>query len=756
MDPQLQQMMQAMAQFGVSVSNGRGALNALNSQMGRLRMEMQRGTGTVQSNAAALNSLLSGYDNLRTSVQQSANGMALLRDAQAAAAKITTDAVGQMAMSLTKGGIGEAINLVTSQLYASIGAYQAGASGLETMFASQNAAIESQIRVFDRLTAGADVVATTFAMIPNPIAKGISAMAGLAHAALGVGKNLVELDQKNIQMLQTEIKNMGLSFGLLEKNGAAVSGGFDGMREAAGVSQLYQEEFSKVVVRNKNDLLEFGNTVNGGVTRFKAVNGEINKLATEGRYLRRELTLAGISAEEQADGLIQYMEMINKSGQLQKMTDRELAIGHAEYLKNMKAVSMFTGEDAKQAQARAKQASEQLAVQAKLEKQGPKAFERFTTAVATMGPEIQKGLQQMTAFDGTIVDKNLNQLLAASPTRKKLLEETYADMQNSALSSEEVNKRYQQRVAEYGDALKKEALDAGETYGAVNLATGQMGEVTGMLEKQAELGRKGIAAKAEENKAIETTVEKLKGLIENTDGTRRTLVELDRTVRENLLTRMNQLTAASSIYLQGQAGGKGAVAALKEQQAIDARTLTELTDKILGRFAAESGGIMSRVADSVTTGLAKTIDMLTKAAKGLDTVVAKILSILPKAKGGIVNSPTLTLSGEAGPEAIIPVNQDNYIKGKIQLPDPKTMLEGVVNQGIGAATASPVEINQIVDTVTASMTGMTNQLTIQKQMTDSKLDELIQAMRDKTIFEDMLEQFKETADNTRRMANELS
>jgi len=754
-DVDIQAALQSLQQLGAIANNSRASVQAVGQSMARLRMEMQRGTGTIQSNAAALQQLMSDFGNLDTAARQSTAGINMLKDAQAMAAKVTADAAGQMSAGLLKSGLVEAVNFVTSQLYASISAYQAGASGIETMFASQNAAIESQIRVFDRLTAGADAVASTFAMIPNPIARGIAAMAGLAGGALKLGKGLIELDQKHIQTLQTEIKNMGLSFGLMEKNGAAVSRGFDGMREAAGVSQLYQEEFAKVVVRNRQDLLEFGNTVDGGVKRFKAVNGEINKLATEGKHLRRELTLAGISAEEQADGLIQYMEMVNKSGQLQKMTDKELAIGHAEYLKNLKAVSMFTGEDVKQAQARAKQASEQLAVQAKLEKQGPKAFERFTTAVAGMGPEITKGLQQMTAFDGTIVDKNLNQLLAASPTRRKLLEETYADMQNSALDATQVNENYQKRVAEYGAALKQEALAAGETYGAVNVATGQMGEVTGMLEKQAELGRKGMAARSEENKAIETTVDKLKGLIEGADGTRATLVELDRTVRENLLKQMNQLTAASSIYLQNQAGGKGAVGALKEQQAIDAKTYAEITDKILGKFAAESGGVMSRMADSVTTGLAKTIDMLTKAAKGLDTVVAKILSILPKAKGGIVNSPTLTLSGEAGPEAIIPVNQDNYIKGKIQLPDPKSMLEGVVNKGSDTG-ASPAEINQIVDTVTASMTGITNQLTAQNQKTEGKFDELLQAMRDKSVFEDMLEQFKETAENTRRMANELS
>ena len=116
MDPQLQQAFQAMAQLGAGAIRGKGALDALNQQMARLRLEMQRGTGTVQSNAAALQSLMSSYGSLQDSVRQSAAGMDLLKQAQAAAAKVTGDAVGQMAMSLTKGGIAEAISFVTSQL----------------------------------------------------------------------------------------------------------------------------------------------------------------------------------------------------------------------------------------------------------------------------------------------------------------------------------------------------------------------------------------------------------------------------------------------------------------------------------------------------------------------------------------------------------------------------------------------------------------------------------------------------------------
>ena len=758
-DADIQAALQSLQQLGAIANNSRASVQAVGQSMARLRMEMQRGTGTIQSNAAALQQLMSDFGNLDTATRQSTAGMNMLKDAQVMAAKVTADAAGQMSAGLLKAGLVEAVNFVTNQLYTSIAAYQAGASGIDTLFAQQNASIESQIRLFDKLAAGTEAVATTMALIPNPIARGIAAISGLASGAFKLGRGLAELDAKQLQMLQKEITNTGLSFSMMEKNGAAITGGFIGMRDAAGDAQLYQEEFSKVVVRNKQDLMEFGNTVTGGVKKFRTVNLALTELSKGGRDLRKELALAGYSAEEQADGLIQYMDMLNKSGQLQKMSDKEIAVGHAEYLKNLRAVSMFTGEDAKQAQARSKQASEQLAVQAKLAKQGPGAFERFTSAVSSMGPEIQKGLQQMTAFDGTIVDKNLNQLLAASPTRKKLLEETYADMQNSALTSEQVNANYQKRVAEYGEALKKEALDAGETYGAVTLATGQLGEVTGMMEKQAELGRKGIAAKEAENGQIETTVQQLKQLTTTVDPLRTSIMDLDRAVRDNLKPQMGSLSQAMNLYLLSMNDGRGALAAYKEQQKMDAKALDNVLKLVQGKFAAEPGGAINKVMDTVASGLAESVKSLKAAAKDLGGVVSRLGEAVAKklgfAKGGIVSGPSTgytKLVEFHGTEAIFPKQALDFLSG-LSIPDPKQMLDGAAGR---TGSTAPAEMNQIVDTVTASMTGITNQLTAQNQKTEGKFDELLQAMRDKSVFEDMLEQFKETAENTRRMANELS
>ena len=128
---------------------------------------------------------------------------------------------------------------------------------------------------------------------------------------------------------------------------------------------------------------------------------------------------------------------------------------------------------------------------------------------------------------------------------------------------------------------------------------------------------------------------------------------------------------------------------------------------------------------------------------------------LGMATGGIVSGPAsgyTKLVEFHGTEAIFPKQALDFLS-EMKIPDPKTMLDG---SAIKSSAASSDDMNKILDTVASSMTGITSQLTAQSQKTDSKFDEMLQALRDKTIFEDMIRYAEETAENTRRMANELA
>jgi len=50
-DADIQAALQSLQQLGAIANNSRASVQAVGQSMARLRMEMQRGTGTIQSNA---------------------------------------------------------------------------------------------------------------------------------------------------------------------------------------------------------------------------------------------------------------------------------------------------------------------------------------------------------------------------------------------------------------------------------------------------------------------------------------------------------------------------------------------------------------------------------------------------------------------------------------------------------------------------------------------------------------------------------
>jgi len=762
-DPQTQQLLQALGQLGAVALNGRAGISALNQSMARLRQEMQRGTGTVQSNAAALQSLQAGFSNLDTVTRQSAQGVSMLKEAQTMAAKVTADAAGQLSAGLIKGGLTEAVDYVTKQLYTAISSYQEGASGIQTAFNMQGAAMESQVRILDRLSTGATTAAETLALIPNWYARGAAALSGLVAGASGFAKDVYERGAKGQKMLEKEVLMSALAFDTQTKGGVLLADGIGRMRTAAGTAQLRLEEYTKVIIDNRKELQSFGGTMTAGVARFNKVNKAFNSLEAGGRDLRKELILAGYSAQEQADGVVDFMDMMNKAGRLRFMSDKEIAIQSTDYLKNLRAISAFTGEDAKQAEARAKSASEQLAVQRALRKsQDPEAFEKFKTMVKLMPADMTKGIQQMTASGGVIVDKNLNQLLAASPTRKKLLDLTYQDMTTKGMTTAQVQENYERRVKEFADALEQESDAMADSYGMVNVMTGAYGDVTKMGEEQAELARKGQQLKNEENQVLGSVNEQMKNLAKSIDPLSKSfdpltksIVDAERAMRQGIPQIMSTMSTGVTTYLQTIGRGKGPAGLVEDQRKEMGYALGEAIKLAAKTSPIEPGGKVSGAMTYVAEKLVSIINTLTDSVANLkrfsETLGRRHSGTLGMT-GSLFEKEDALVKIAKGETVLTPKQLQNILSGS--LPNAAQIFGDMAEAK--KTNAAPEEMTKIIDTVTASMTGMTNQLSAQNQLTDSKLDELIQAMRDKTIFEDMLEQFKETADNTRRMANELS
>jgi hypothetical protein len=102
----------------------------------------------------------------------------------------------------------------------------------------------------------------------------------------------------------------------------------------------------------------------------------------------------GYSVTDISELTTEYMANLARTGTLAGMSQEKLAQGSFEYMTNLKVISAITGEEAKAAQERARSASTQSAVFAKLSSMGGEATAQFQ-AIVKMMPGFEKELQQI-------------------------------------------------------------------------------------------------------------------------------------------------------------------------------------------------------------------------------------------------------------------------------------------------------------------------------------------------------------------------
>lgn len=512
MDPELQKLLQQLGQLAASAQSSQASIQAVGQGMARLRVELQRGSSSTADYARQIRRVANDFEDLDDSLKKSSAGQAMFAEQSKMAGQILRQSLGDFAGDIAKIGIAQTIDYFKTQFFTAAKSLQENVGGTQAAFNLQNAAIDNQIKTLDMLSQSAEKATGVLAMIPG-YARGLALLTGVASTALAVDKGFKTLQKEGMQYLQAEITKTQLGLDTMTAAGALFTRGSEGMRKAMTDSRLEVSEFTKIVTNNTNLLSDLGGSVNGGIRRFREVSKEMVPF-------RKELTNLGYSYQDQAQAQLEYMDMLNRSGKLSMTTAEDVAKGTKEYLINQRAISAFTGEDAKRAQARAKEASTQLAVQSKLMDMGKGAMERFQSGISNMEPFMQKALQEAVAFDGTVVDKGLNQLFAMSPARQKLFEQTYQDTLDQSLSAEDITRRYQERVKELGPALASESKELGSTIGAANLAIGALPELTKQLESTLQLGIKGQNAATT---GIENTVTAAHKLAETTDSLRDTL-----------------------------------------------------------------------------------------------------------------------------------------------------------------------------------------------------------------------------------------
>ena len=720
----------------------------------------------------------------------------------------------------------EAVDYVAKQLFTTISSYQEGASGIQTAFNIQNAAMESQIKILDRLNSGAMVAAETLAMIPNPYARAAAGLAGLVAGVTGVGKSMVELDRQGLQAIQKEIAVSAMSFDTMNKNGALFAQGITGMRKTSGELQLNLAEFSKTVNDNKKELIDFGGSVIGGVKRVKDIGAAFTQLKNQGLGdFRKELEYAGYSAQEQTDGMIQFMDAMNKTGKLRSMSDRDIVVQGTEYLKNLRAISAFTGEDAKSAQKRAEQAAEQGAVRVKLEKMGGEATQKFVALSAKIGPDMTKAIQQMMVTGGSVVDKNLNIMLAQSPTRKKILDQVYADLNAGTIGATEASKRYEALVKDNADALKAEGDSMAETFGGLTVLDKGFEAQTKMAQDQQDLALRGSAAKEAEIKGIGDTTTQLSRLItEGVDPFKTSIIDAERVNRERLAKLIPELTAISTVYLKTLDPAK--MMAAQEQQLKEAMTgvLPKVGSTDFLSPGKEASKMLTGTFDTFVSGLTGAGNLFMKGAGTITGAFEDFKKYLGKLPGfPSRDTGTLGMTGSLfekqdffgkvakGETVFTPDQLENLVKGVnvsgftsgmksaseqntdtmsammdkmntkpvapevqvVSAPQTEnlqavgTQLKDSFAQSMAALqqqriqpetpkTTDSEDLNKVLETLNNSMSGLTTQITDGNRANQEHLKNLLQALNDKSILEDLLSAMQDNVDYSKRIADNIA
>jgi hypothetical protein len=386
------------------------------------------------------------------------------------------------AMSLASGLATAGINITKSV----INSYQSNASAFQTAGDIAVAGIDATNQTVKGFAGAANVAGAGLMFLgPKGIAAGI-ALQGISTAAIFLSEKFSDLAKFGINVAVKELENTTKNFAAASAAGALFSQGMGEMRRSATAAGLTQDQFAKVIAENAGTFAMFGGTVGGGAQRFAQINKQMGVYQTG-------LIKLGYSIEDIADGTAQYMALQAASGRGQRTDYANLARETDAYLTNLRVITAFTGEDAKKAQARARDASTQLAVDTRIraaELSGDtEARKRFENATMNMPAEMVKAIQQLFEF-GAITDPATATAIYNNREAFELLSRTVRNVKDSTLTGEEVTRRYQQDQIELGKTAFENNKDLNSAVARSALAMNQNAETVAVMTAINEMFKK--------------------------------------------------------------------------------------------------------------------------------------------------------------------------------------------------------------------------------------------------------------------------
>ena len=504
LDPQIAQMMQQFTQ----------ALGNMNAALEKAGVNVTKFAGTsvktVQDNFKKLDAdLKSGaksFKNIGPELQELQKQISLETDGKKRAS-LQTELLSksqQAMVSVLKDGAAQVAGLAAQafgsyykqQVMTGVRGIMGDGSPFQVAADLQTAAIDSSIKAAQGLAGVGTTVGTALMMIPTPATILAGTLTVLGSQLFGkLAGEAGELLKFQVEVTSKAIERTYNAFQQASSAGALFAGGITELRGAAIQAGIGQEKFSAIIANNSVAMVEFGGNVAIGAKRLAAV-------AQAGMGARQSLLNMGISIEDQIQGTAEYMAMLQRTGSLRGKSDQDLAKESEAYLVNLRAVSSITGEDAKTAAARAKEAANAAAVRSKLSQMGPQATAKFEEMVRLYGKGNEKAIQDLLLFGEVQGEAAIG--FAQLPTQARLIRDSLSGVIDNNVSLGQITDQFQTGVQQNQSALLQEGQLAADTVGLVNQLTGQMTGAITLIQQSLTLGMRDFT------KVLETPMDEAK------------------------------------------------------------------------------------------------------------------------------------------------------------------------------------------------------------------------------------------------------
>jgi hypothetical protein len=408
---------------------------------------------------------------------------------------------------------------------------QGTAEGTELTGQAALRAAEASGKLADSIGSVLDAFGMILAVLgPGKIWKGI----GVGLSALGIGLEtfgpaLTEAATEGIKILNTEVENTKKTFRDITSTGAEFAGGMTEMREVMTNAGLDVTQLGTIVKSNTENLSNMGLGLTESIKRFSGINKELRN-----SQLGIQLRKLGLSTEEQGEMAIQTAAMLNASGRLRNMSDKEVAATTFQYAKDLKVLQNITGEDAKKKmeEARIRSLEADVFAQAMTEG-GPAAVEKLQKQLATMPDVLKKGYLEFVSTGGqAVVDAATNVAMVNNPRIREQYQRQFDTLRNmnidASAAQDETSKLTEQTAQFARDNAKlmqpigtaARVFGDGLTQGATDIANGLILINTKYAEGVTETTRITVDAAAnnkaaldENMAAIDETTQRLKAAL---------------------------------------------------------------------------------------------------------------------------------------------------------------------------------------------------------------------------------------------------